>query len=73
MQEYDLAVFAILWGTAIAFALAALTMVDSGRKKLLELVGRIGAEGVIRHLSGSNGGSLIRPRGLGIKRPAINF
>jgi hypothetical protein len=35
MQEYDLAVVGILWGTAIAFALSAITMVDSGRKKLL--------------------------------------
>ena len=35
MQEYDLAVFAILWGTAIAFALAAITMIDSDRRKLL--------------------------------------
>jgi hypothetical protein len=33
MLEYDLAVVRILWGTAIAFALAAITMVDSGRKK----------------------------------------
>jgi hypothetical protein len=35
MQEYDLAVFAILWGTSVAFALAAVTMVDSGRKRTL--------------------------------------
>jgi hypothetical protein len=35
MPEYDLAVVGILWGTAIAFALSAITMVDSGRKRLL--------------------------------------
>ncbi|MGY4405281.1 hypothetical protein [Bradyrhizobium sp. USDA 3315] len=35
MQGDDLAIFGILWGTAIAFALAAVTMVDSGRKKIL--------------------------------------
>ena len=35
MQEYDLAVVGIFWGTAIAFALWAITMVDSGRKRLL--------------------------------------
>jgi hypothetical protein len=35
MQEYDLAVVGIFWGTAIAFALSAITMLDSGRKKLL--------------------------------------
>jgi hypothetical protein len=35
MHEYDLAVVGILWGTALAFALAAVTMVDSGRKRLL--------------------------------------
>jgi hypothetical protein len=35
MHEYDLAVVGILWGTAIAFALAAVTMVDSGRKGIL--------------------------------------
>jgi hypothetical protein len=38
MAGDDLSVFAILWGTAIAFALAALTMLDSGRKKLLALL-----------------------------------
>jgi hypothetical protein len=43
MQEYDLAVFAILWGTAITFALAAITMVDSGRKKLLASLWAIAA------------------------------
>jgi hypothetical protein len=35
MHEYDLAVVGILWGTALAFALAAVTMVDSGRKRTL--------------------------------------
>ncbi|MBR0868388.1 hypothetical protein ACVIWV_009949 [Bradyrhizobium diazoefficiens] len=35
MQGDDLAIFGILWGTAIAFALAAVTMVDSGRKRIL--------------------------------------
>jgi hypothetical protein len=35
MQGDDLGIFGILWGTAIAFALAAVTMVDSGRKKIL--------------------------------------
>ncbi len=35
MQGDDLAVFGILWGTAIAFALAAVTMIDSSRKKIL--------------------------------------
>jgi hypothetical protein len=35
MQGDDLGVFGILWGTAIAFALAAVTMVDSGRKRIL--------------------------------------
>jgi hypothetical protein len=35
MQGDDLGVFGILWGTAIAFALAAVTMVDSGRKRVL--------------------------------------
>jgi hypothetical protein len=35
MLEYDLAVVGILWGTAIAFALSAVTMVDNKRKRLL--------------------------------------
>jgi hypothetical protein len=35
MQGDDLGAFGILWGTAIAFALAAVTMVDSGRKRIL--------------------------------------
>jgi len=35
MTEYDLAVVGILWGSTLAFALAAVTMVDSGRKNLL--------------------------------------
>jgi hypothetical protein len=35
MQGDDLGAFGILWGTAIAFALAAVTMVDSGRKRTL--------------------------------------
>jgi hypothetical protein len=35
MQEYDLAVVGILWGTAITFALSAVTMVDSGAKDSL--------------------------------------
>ena len=35
MQGDNLGVFGILWGTAIACALAAITMVDSGRKKIL--------------------------------------
>jgi hypothetical protein len=35
MQGDDLGVFGILWGTAIAFALSAVTMVDSGRQRTL--------------------------------------
>lgn len=38
MQGDDLGIFGILWGTAVTFALAAVTMVDSGRKKTLILL-----------------------------------
>jgi hypothetical protein len=35
MSSDDLAIYLFLWGSAFAFGLGAITMVDSGRKKLL--------------------------------------
>jgi hypothetical protein len=47
MTGEDLAIFGILWGTGFAFALAAVTMLDSGRKKLVNWLWGVGGAFVL--------------------------